>query len=405
MKLFSLKLLAVFTLILLLLPPAHPARADAAAPPRRIYLRFLYADGSTPHIEGLQLAGCEESSCLSPFLLSEWGYCTQAGCLPAAPAIKGLVFECSMNVCYLEYMLWGGDLIPSYIQVILQSSEQNWKSAPIQLQNTPLYKTAKWKVIIEADTLTIVDDPDFPFLDFPYRRFFDRYLFTIIVELFLAGAGIWTWGDKFKIPKIRFLASVLLANILSYLVAWLLIPSLGQFQYDSTRKTGVIVAIGTGYFTLVAIGLFYRKPDPLKQPGAFKWLANPPVQTNKVELLPRAPMNGQFWKGTRLRQPLQLPALPPVLRNNCGIILIIISIPACTLFMLVWMAISSYSNYQVHVYGLPPYLIIPTVEGYVFLFETWLIYTLGKKAVTLQQAAIFSLLANASSYILGQIIF
>jgi hypothetical protein len=310
-----------------------------------------------------------------------------------------------MNVCYLEYMLWGGDLIPSYMQVILQSSDQTWKSAPIQLQNAPLYKTAKWKVIIEAETLIIVDDPDFPFLDFPYRRFFDRYLFTIIVELFLAGAGIWKCGGKFEISKIKFLASVLLANILSYPVAWLLIPSLGQFQYDSTRKTGVIVAIGTGYFTLVAIGLFYRKPDLLTQPGAFTGLANPPVQNDKVELLPRAPMTGEFWKGTRIRQPLKLPALPPALRNNCGVILIILSIPACMLFILVGMGLSYFFNYTVHVYGLPSYAIIPLVETFVVVYETWFIYTLGKKAVTLQQAAIFSLLANASSYILGQIKF
>jgi hypothetical protein len=100
----------------------------------------------------------------------------------------------------------------------VQSSGKTFTSAPVALPTTR-YKTVKWKAIIGEKDLTIVEDTDFTFPDFAYRRFFDTFLFSVIVELVVAAILVGWWSKKKAIPKFKLLGMVLLANIFSYPVA------------------------------------------------------------------------------------------------------------------------------------------------------------------------------------------
>lgn len=388
------RLVFLLLTIFLLIQPSSNVLANVAPPPTRIWLRFYNSDNSIPRLDSVQLVGCSNINCNSPILLKKYGKCTLSGCLSTAPILsKAWSFDCASSRCLFVYDRLNDNTLPTYLQLIVQSSGRISTSAIIETPQYRYFNGFQWKVIIEVANLTIVDDTRWYIPNFAEATFFNAYGFNIIVELLIAGIFVWLWRKKKEIPKFKMLGSVILANLLSYPVSWLLIPSFGQFQYLYVRTWGIISSIGAGFYTVIAILLTLRKSDA-KQ-------TDQPV--SKLE-------SGSFWEDYHRSKLLTLPQsinstpLYHVASRNRFLILSFLSVPFCLLFMLYGAFFTIYGQTKVYVQGLPSIWIIPLAEAYAVVFETIFIFILSKKTLSFLQTASMCLTMNAVSFLLGLVL-
>ncbi|MEW5872071.1 MAG: hypothetical protein AB1894_22570 [Chloroflexota bacterium] len=338
-------------LIAIFLLPTNDAWANAMPKPTEIWLRFVFRDDSIPNVEGIQLLGCSDRECSSPVLLKGFGNCNAPGCL-TIPALLSdeWSLECAGNRCLFVYDDPESDNLPLFMQVIAQVAGQTSKSISVSF---PLcYScTEKWKLIIENGNLAIEQDTDSRFPYNAYKNFFLSFLISTVIELFVTVMMLWLWRIKTKTVIIKVLGVVFLANILSYPVAWLVIPSWGQFQYDYMQGLGRIVSVIVSLFTVIAIGISVKKP-----------------QTRKNIIY------------------LTLSILVIGVCGFCGAIL------------------SGYANYRVNVTGLPTSVIILLAEIFAVTFESIFVAILMRKEITFKQAILLGALINATSFIVGLVV-
>jgi hypothetical protein len=147
---------------------------------------------------------------------------------------------------------------------------------------------------------------------------------------------------------------VLLVNLISYPVTWLLWPSLGQFQPDVMRSTGYFAAIVAAICTAS--------------------LASVSVAEGSQR------------------------------RHRMGITLFLLVIAAISSFY--WLFVIAYGKDLIAIHGLPFGLSIALAEGFAIAFEAALVYALALKTFSWswRQAAGISLATNVTSFLVGRLV-
>ena len=343
----------IFALALLLIIPTTAALANSLPPPFQIFLRFIPADNTSHSIDGVQLVGCEDSSCSAPQTLAQFGACTAPGFLNTPPVLpESWRLECAGTRCLFESDFHEIKTLPPYLQVITLQADQGRASQVFQSPDCD-YCTIAWKVDLSESELAVVVDEEFVDPDRAYREFFLTYLFTVLVELLVAAVFIMIFRKSIKVTAKKLILTTLLANLLSYPISWLVIPAFGQFQADFYRRVSIMVIVTVVIVTVASI-LLQKKRGKLK-------------------------------RGT--------------------IIALIVAIPVCAVLFLIGMFASSYGNYRVHVSGLPWSVVVILAETFAVIFESFVLSTLLRPELSFKKALLLSLVTNAASFLLGLLLF
>lgn len=346
-------ILLICVLVLLLIVPTTVALANSLPPPFQIFLRFIPADESTRSINGVQLVGCEDSSCSAPQNLVQFGTSTAKGFLTTPPTLpESWRLECAGTRCLFESDFHEIKTLPPYLRVIALQGDEGRVSRVFPSPDCD-YCTIAWKVdLSETEPVVVVDD-EFVKPDRAYREFFLTYLFTILVEVLVAAIFIAILVKSFNVSIKKMIPAALLANLMSYPISWLVIPSFGQFQTDMYRRVSIMVIIAVAIGTVVSV-LLQKKRGKLKR----------------------------------------------------GVVIaLIIAIPVCAVLFLVGMFISSYGNYKVHVTGLPWSVVVILAEIFAVFFESFVLSNLLRPDVSWKKTLLLSLVTNAASFLLGLLLF
>ena len=343
----------IWVLLLLLFLPTSVVLANSLPPPFQIYLRFFSASTPIHSISGVQLVGCDDSACSSPQNMVQFGDCSASGFLTTAPLLAdNWKLECSGPRCLFESDFHEIKMLPPYIQLIIQYDADVRQSTVIKTPDCD-YCTIAWKVDLGALEATISLDEEFIKPDRAFRSFFPAYLFTILIEVLAAVIFAAIFRKSLALSTRSLAISTLLANLLSYPISWLVIPAFGQFQADFYRKVSIMIIAVVAIATLVSLYL----------------------QKNR----------GKIKKGT--------------------LIAMVIAVPVCAVLFLIGMFISSYGNYTVHVSGLPWVTVVILAEIFAVGFESIILTLLLNDKFPYHKALLFSLFANAASFLLGLLLF
>ena len=173
------------------------------------------------------------------------------------------------------------------------------------------------------------------------------YGFTILSELITALVILVISKRKNTVSIKPLVWTVVWANILSYPIAWITIPSLGRFETESFRSVGMILFFVVILLTMA--GFWFSRNKPSK-----------------------------------------------------GIIIAsIFVVPICVVITLVGVVLLTYGNYNISLSGLSPIAVIFAAEVFAFAFEAFLLYRLPKSKLPLLFAILLSLATNTVSAILG----
>jgi len=348
----KVQVLSVIVLQLFLIP-ATTAGANSMPPPPEIWLRFVYPNNTAFDIDAIQIVGCSDVNCMSPILLKSYGPCSAPDCITSQPLLSGKwKLECAGNRClfvadYLEY-----DLLSPYLHLIIFSANDSWISETVPTPKECYFCTVSWKITIDDKLLSIVEDTEYQSPDQAYGNFFKSFIFSTLIELAVTGILLLIWKRWKNIFAIWLLGVVLSANVLSYPVSWLTIPSFGRFQFDYIRKFGLVAVVVVLVVTLVSLWISIDKP--------------------------------KIKKST--------------------IVKTILIIPVCVVCVLLSLLSSIYGNHEVHVNGLHPSVVIALAEIYAVVFEMLFVYLLCKSEMSLKQTALLTISMNVVSFLFGIII-
>jgi hypothetical protein len=338
----------LMTLVLFI--PASTVQANAAPPPPVIWFTFQNEQKEPVTPQGVQLLGCDTMACEQPALLQQFGQCQGTGCLIAEPALTQPLdeFGCAGQRCRSMAYRYGHP----YFKLVAQISSQGYVSNIIDgLPAEGVWASEEaWRVTIAGTNLSLAPDavPPKPFGR--YGLFFYGLLLTLVTELAIAALCFRLWL-KLDLPQLtRGLAMILLINLVTFPVVWFFFPSLGQFQPDSFRKTGLIT-LGVAIFYVVMLAL--------------------------------------IWRANQQR------------RQRVFIILTLLSIPVVFVLTIFLMLIFGYANYRVPAAGLPAGLILPASELFAVVGEAALLAFFSQGSFSLRQAAELSLLMNLASILVG----
>ncbi len=344
---------ALLVLLLLLLIPSTAALANSLPPPFQIFLRFIPQDSSANVINGVQLAGCEDSNCTTAQNLIQYGACNAPGFLTTPPILaESWHLECAGLRCLFQSDFHVIKTLPPYLRVIALQGDEGRASEIFPAPDCD-YCTIGWKVDMTLAEPVVTIDDEFVNPDRAYREFFLTYVFTVLVEVLTAAILLSVFRKLINVSLKKVVITTLLANVLSYPISWLVIPSFGQFQTDMYRKVSVMVILGVVIGTVVS--LLLRKKQ------------------------------GKIKKGM--------------------IIALIVAIPVCAVLFLVGMFAFSYGNYRIHVNGLPWNLVVILAEAFAVFFESFVLASLLKPELSYKKALLISLVTNAVSFVLGLLLF
>lgn len=344
---------AFLVLLLLLLIPTTAALANSMPPPFQIFLRFIPQNASSDSIDGVQLVGCEDSSCATSQNLIQYGASAAPGFLTTPPVLQeSWHLECAGLRCLFQSDFHAIKTLPPYLRVIALQGDEGRASEIFPAPDCD-YCTIGWKVDMTlADPVVTIDD-EFVNPDRAFREFFLTYIFTILVEVLTAAILVAVFRKLINVSLKKVVLTTLLANLLSYPISWLVIPSFGQFQTDMYRKVSVMVILVVVIGTVVSILL--RKKQ------------------------------GKIKKGM--------------------IITLAIAIPVCAVLFLAGMLVFSYGNYRIHVNGLPWNTVVILAEVFAVFFESFVLAILLKPEFSYKKALLISLVTNAVSFLLGLLLF
>lgn len=343
-------LIGVFLLVLL---PTAVALANSLPPPFQIYLRFYDSQKITPKVEAVQIAGCKDTECQPPEYLLQYGTCDSPGCNNAKSVLTGdWSLACAGNRCLFES---GQNKIRAFsplLKIVADTGERAYVSQTVENPDCQ-YCTIAWKIDLAQSAPAVIMDDEFVEPVDAYRNFFTTYGFTILVEALVALLIFIVFAKKIPLIGRTWFPAVIMANLLSYPVSWLVLPSFGMFQSNMFRRAAVLVIFSMAIVTAVTLLLRWKKK---------------PVS-----------------KGL--------------------LIALIVAIPVCVVLFFIGMFVASYGNFTVHVAGLSWTNVVILAEIFAVLFETFFIWFFLKKEVKLKYIAAFVLIANAASLLLGLVIF
>lgn len=349
MKTNHLKIIYLVVLLLILSIPPSIAIANALPPPFRIWFRFVTEKEQPVNINGLQVIGCEDEECSSPQLLMLYGQCTAPECLNSEPTLqKYWTLECAGDRCMAQSKNPTNNSLSKFFELVVNSKSGIVVTSTVKTPEL-FYGDAPFKINVESNPAVIQADTEFKTPKMEFQNFINTYFFTILVELITAAIFLSVLKRRDELPLKPLLWTVVWANILSYPVAWLTIPSFSRFQADYYRKIGMIFLVVVAILTLVS-----------------------------------------FWFARNRDKPKK------------GIIIAsIFIVPICAVIVLVGVFMVSYGNYDISLSGLSPATVIILAEVFAVVFEAFLLYELPENKITLVQAALLSLVMNAVSAILG----
>ena len=343
----------LIVVFLLLLIPTAVVLANSLPPPFQIFLRFYDSGSATHKIEAVQLAGCADTECQSPGYLLQHGLCDSPGCFTSKSVLsEDWSLKCAENRCLFESGQNEIRTFSPFLKIVTDTGNQAFVSQAVENPYCQ-FCTIAWKIDLTQTPPVVTLDEDFQDPEKAYRNFFTTYGFTIIVEALSALLFYLVFAKRFSLQVKTWLLAVLMANLLSYPISWLVLPSFGQFQTETIRRTAILVIISVFIVTTVTLLLRWKK-KPVK-------------------------------KGL--------------------LIALFVALPVCMVLFLIGMFVASYGNYTVHVAGLPWTTVVVLAEVYAILFETVFIWLFLKKTVKPQWVALFVIFANAVSFLLGLVLF
>jgi hypothetical protein len=410
----NLSINRLLLLFLIICIPQQNAMANALPPPSRLWLRFQDNSEHALQIDGVQIQGCQDLSCLQPVLLNQYGSCTGMSCLEPPTMLSDLgKFDCRGNRCLFVNSHSDQDLLPPYIRFLLSSSGNSLISESVPFP-PPFFRDIAYVGIVEDGTLKLAEDPNFRDPAWLYRNFWAAYGFTILVEVLAVGAAAWFWLKKRSHALAALLLTAALANLLSYPIAWLTIPAFGQFQYDALRKVGLTAAVLIGFLTWVLLrtaarGLPQTTEDRIQAARYNAFVAFVALYVPFSLVADYLGGIGLIPIGLLLGLILAIYAqvyLSPITKARLkGAVQRALIIGLILTTAMIAVVSSIFYNSTVHVPGLRLPAIVLLAEVFAVGFETFLFYRLGKKHITLPQSFALALLANIASFLLGLITF
>jgi hypothetical protein len=350
------RVLPVVGMIVILLLPVPVALANSI-PSLTLWLVFGDQTSGHPDLEGVQLIGCDTPECSQPTLLLQYGRCNSAGCLDGSPSLQAVQdLQCFTGRCVAVFYNYSEDVSPPF-RIVGQFSDRVRQSDLLE-KALPGVGSAEWYIAVRDTALAVSVSPARSIQN-PYDPYFDSFLWffalTIVTELLVAALALRAWLKIRGKSLPAGLGYVLLANLISYPVAWIFWPSLSRFQPMELRQTGYLVILGAGFFTALVAGLS-RQEGKARRP----WL-----------------------------------------------ILTLVLLPVGCIITFVFLFVTGYGGAgRIAVPGLPPSLTIVLAELFAVAFEALLLYLLARKTLSLSaiQAALISLVMNASSLVTGLIL-
>lgn len=339
--------------ILLLLLPTAIVLANSMPPPFQIFLRFYDANQTAPEVKAVQLAGCADTECKIPEYLVEFGNCDSAGCYTINPSVDdNWSLKCAGNRCLFESGMNDIGMFSPMLKVVTDIGNEARVSKAVENPDCQ-YCTVAWKIDLAQPVPLVNLDEDFVDPKKAYSNFFTTYGFTIVVEVLVALGLFLLFSKKFSLTLKTWLPAILFANLLSYPVSWLVLPSFGEFQTDTSRRTAILVIVSVAVATTITLVLRWKKK---------------PVS-----------------KGV--------------------LIALIIAIPVCAVLFMIGLLAASYGNYTVHVAGLSWTVVVILAEIFAVLFETFFVWLFLNKELKLHWVAVFVVIANGLSLLLGLLVF
>jgi hypothetical protein len=349
---------------------ALPAIANAPPPPPMNWFALSYPAGQQT-LQGLQIAECNTATCEQPTLFIQYGECRDKGCLkPSAITVQienAYSFNCAENRCLLldKVNSFGNQpkaTEPSnrWFRLIGQFTDRLRVSPPLlkdPQQNNALFPPSGfWQVKVVNDSLQVTQEEDkhlyfvfTPLQEYTSQMFLTGWLLTISSELLIASLFLW-WRKSSQQKILRALVAIAMVNLFSYPVVWLFFPSLEPFQILLGRYLGISSLIVVILYGLI---IYSRRGDSSKKIIFVSLLSF--IGLNIVGIFIA------LWFGYGKRLPIAE--------------------------------------------GIPYRLTMPISEVFAVVYEAWLIAALSLGQLTLKQSGILSLITNATSLILGLILF
>lgn len=333
-------------IITLLFPIA--AFANVAPPVPRIWFVFTYATSQPVSLQGAQLAGCSTPACEQPVLLLQQGICDRPGCLDASPTLGGLPnrFECAAKTCLAVIYNYEGQ----YFKLIGQFSD-GVRSSPVLSPPHHYWATWTWRVTVSDSDLSVTTDTTSPQPD-RFGLFLIGLVLTLVVELTVAALYLLRLKANPSLLR-ETLIIIGLINLLTFPVVWFFFPSLTPFHPGPLRAIGNV--------TLV-LALLY---------------------------------------GAAL---VYLRLSPPTKLRRIGFGLTIASLPLALLCIFFTLFLSAYGETPPFAAGVSPLITIPASEIFAFSSEAILLTLLSRRALSLGQAGLLSLLMNGASFLVGLLV-
>jgi len=353
------KTFAVLVILGMLLMPVPVALANAA-PPLELWLDFEYQTSEQPDLEGVQIIGCDTPECNQPRLLQQYGRCDSGDCLDTPPSLQTVQdLQCVEERCVAVFHNSDHGAIPPF-KVVGQFSDRV-RASDLFSDELPMYHdTVVWKIAVQDTALSVsvsdrtLQDPYDPY----FGSFFQYFALTIVTELLVAALALRVWPKLKGRNLLMGLGYVLLANLISYPVTWVVWPSLGRFQPIELRQVGYFIILVAVMFTALLVNLS-RKEGKARR----RWVI------------------------------LTLVLLP-------------LSVLATLSCLLMTSLASAYGSATIAVPGLPSSLTVAFAEAFAVSFEAFLLYLLARKtlALSFKQAALISLVMNAASFLAGLVL-
>ncbi len=327
--------------------------ANAPPPPRRMWFTFERAGAAPALPRSLQLLACETETCAGPLMIYQYKDCDAAECLPGAVESSDYEgVECAGDRCVLT--IYGGyNSSFKYFKLIAQYSDRVRSSATMAWAWGDRNDMPSWVVQVQEADLTLTEGSPSICRTLELPDLLWSMALTFVVEIAVAGVGLWRLRREETGELSRRLLMVGLINILSYPLVWVVFPSWTQFQSQSYRTFSIY---------LTAAVLLYA--------AALMWIYSP-----------ARPRLG--WK----------------------IALTALSLPLTLVILLVIAFVASYGNSRLAVPGMSYPLMLLVAEVFVVLFEAALIFMLSHKTIPLKHAVVVSLCMNLVSALAGLVIF
>lgn len=340
-------------LVLILAIPTLTVLANALPPPFQLYLRFYSDAQNASTVRGVQLVGCADEMCSDPQNLIEFGDCSDAGFLTTSPLLtEDWSLQCTDARCLLESPFSRDTNLPGMIQIRALTSDGMIITEGTSLPDCDFCANA-WKVNVSNPGLAISIDETFTDPRDAFHNFFSTYLFTILVEVGAAYLVMRLFKSVFPLAVKTVLPAVFVANLLAYPISWLVIPSFGQFQTDANRKISLMVIALILLMTIIALFLHQRRQSVSKIVKILLWIL----------------------------------------------------IPVLAVLFLIGFFFVTYSNYEIHVHGLPWIAIVFLAELFAVFFEAFLLSKWTKDSLGFRKSLLLSLFTNAISFALGWLVF